>query len=195
LPAETPPGFAAAPVIDELGTTPTPPAPLPAAAARGLHFFWWLAAAVLGLDQVTKALIRAHLQQFDSVTIIPNLLDFTHVENNGVAFGYFNDTALPFKGGLTSALAIIALIGIGLYARHIRREELMARIGLSLILGGAVGNLIDRLRVGYVDDFVDVYVRGWHFWAFNVADASITIGAILVFLDLLLVARHASDPV
>lgn len=71
----------------------------------------------------------------------------------------------------------------------------MARIGLSLILGGAVGNLIDRLRVGYVDDFVDVYFRGWHFWAFNVADASITIGAILVFLDLLLVARHASDSV
>jgi signal peptidase II len=198
LPAETPPGFAAAPVFDERAATPTPPnppAPPPAAPARGLHFFWWLSAAVLGLDQLTKALIRAHLQPFDSVTIIPNLLDFTHVENNGVAFGYFNDTALPFKGGLTSALAIIALIGIGLYARHIRREELMARIGLSLILGGAVGNLLDRLRVGYVDDFVDVYVRGWHFWAFNVADASITIGAILVFLDLLLVARHASDSV
>ena len=67
--------------------------------------------------------------------------------------------------------------------------------GLSLILGGAVGNLIDRLRQGYVVDFVDVYWRGWHFWAFNVADASITIGAMLVFLDLLLVTRHASHSV
>jgi signal peptidase II len=90
---------------------------------------------------------------------------------------------------------MVALVGIGFYARHIRREEWAARLGLSLILGGAVGNLIDRLRVGYVVDFVDAYVRDWHFWAFNVADASITIGAILVFLDLLLVSRHASDSV
>ena len=192
MPAETPPGLEPASVTtDREGAAPQAGPP----PARGLHFFWWLAAGVLAVDQATKALVRAHLPEFDSVRVIPNLMDFTHVQNKGVAFGYLNDTALPFKGGLTAALAIVALIGIGLYARHIRREEWMARIGLSLILGGAVGNLIDRLRVGYVDDFVDVYFRGWHFWAFNVADASITIGAILVFLDLLLVARHASDSV
>lgn len=190
MPADTPPDLD--PVAPTAGETP---APTPPPVRRGLHFFWWLAAAVLGLDQASKALVRARLPEFDSVQVIPNLMDFTHVQNNGVAFGYLNDTVLPFKGGLTAALAIVALVGIGLYARHIRREEWMARIGLSLILGGAVGNLIDRLRVGYVDDFVDVYFRSWHFWAFNVADASITIGAILVFLDLLLVARHASDSV
>ena len=71
----------------------------------------------------------------------------------------------------------------------------MARLGLSIILGGALGNLIDRVRLGYVTDFVDAYWGTWHFWAFNVADASITIGAILVFADLLLVSRHASHPV
>ena len=70
-----------------------------------------------------------------------------------------------------------------------------ARVGLSLILGGALGNLIDRFHAGYVLDFVDVYWRGWHFWAFNVADASITIGAVLVFVDLLLVRRHVPHPV
>jgi signal peptidase II len=64
-----------------------------------------------------------------------------------------------------------------------------------MILGGALGNLLDRVRVGYVLDYVDVAWRGWHFWAFNVADASITIGAILVFLDLLLVTRHAPHSV
>jgi signal peptidase II len=102
---------------------------------------------------------------------------------------------LPFKPWVTTALAGLALAGIAFYARHVRHDERLARIGLSLILGGALGNLIDRLRQGYVIDFVDVYFRGWHFWAFNVADASITIGAFLVFLDLLVVSRHASHPV
>lgn len=173
--------------------------PAPAASAvaprRGIHLYWWASLAVLAADQATKALVRANVPVFTSVTIIPSFLDFTHVQNKGVAFGLLNDVTLPFKGGLTSALAMVALVGIGFYARHIRREEWAARLGLSLILGGAVGNLIDRLRVGYVVDFVDAYVRDWHFWAFNVADASITIGAILVFLDLLLVSRHASDSV
>jgi signal peptidase II len=182
------------------------PAELPAAAPatatavaatgrRGIHLYWWASFAVLAADQLTKALVRAKLPIASSVTIIPSFLDFTHVQNKGVAFGLLNDVNLPFKGGLTSALAMVALVGIGFYARHIRREEWAARLGLSLILGGAVGNLVDRLRVGYVVDFVDAYVRDWHFWAFNVADASITIGAILVFLDLLLVSHHASDSV
>ena len=76
-----------------------------------------------------------------------------------------------------------------------RAEEWLARLGLSLILGGAVGNLIDRVRQGFVIDFVDVYWQGWHFWAFNVADAAITVGATLVFIDILFVNRHASHSV
>ena len=96
---------------------------------------------------------------------------------------------------ITAALAGLALFGIALYARHIRRDEWTARIGLSLILGGAIGNLVDRVWRASVVDFVDVYWSGWHFWAFNVADAAITIGAVLVFLDLLLVTRHAPHSV
>jgi len=133
----------------------------------------------------------------DTTTIIPGLLDFIHVRNSGVAFGILNEARMPerLKSILTTALATCALLGIGLYARHIRQHEKLARVGLSLILGGAIGNLIDRVRVGYVLDYVDVYWRGWHFWAFNIADASITIGAILVFVDLLLVTPHASHSV
>jgi signal peptidase II len=190
LPADTPPS----PTVDAdlPGTVPAAPA---AIAPGGIHLFWWVSLAVLALDQISKALVRTHLPEFDSVSIVTNLIDFTHVENKGVAFGLLNDAPLPFKSGFTSALALVALVGIGLYAKHLRKEEWVARLGLSLILGGAVGNLIDRLRVGYVVDFVDVYWRTWHFWAFNAADASITIGAFLVFLDLLLVSRHASDSV
>ena len=158
---------------------------------------WWLCLSVVIADQVAKVIVRATLAPFDSVTIIPGLLDFIHVRNAGVAFGILNDAPMDhwLKAVLTTGLAGLALLGIGFYARQVHQHERLARIGLSLILGGAVGNLLDRMRVGYVLDYVDVYWRSWHFWAFNVADASITIGAVFVFMDLVLVTRHASHSV
>ena len=161
----------------------------------GISF--WLCGLVIAADQISKGLVRASLAPFETRTIVPGVVDFIHVQNRGVAFGILNDSPLDdqFKAVLTTALATLALVGIAFYARQVQHHERLARIGLSLILGGAIGNLIDRLTVGYVLDYVDVYWSGWHFWAFNVADASITIGAILVFLDLLLVNRHASHPV
>lgn len=163
----------------------------------GFRLYWWLSLVVVLSDQITKAIVRATLPLYDSVPVISGFVDFIHVPNSGVAFGLLNDLKLDarVKAVLTSALAALALVGIGFYARHVRHHERVARVGLSLILGGAIGNLIDRLRAGYVVDFVDVYWGDWHFWAFNVADASITVGATLVFIDLLLVSRHASHPV
>lgn len=149
-----------------------------------------LAGAVIGLDQVTKWLVVRALGVYDSVTIIPRWLDLTYVRNTGLAYGVLNESSMPYKPLLTGALAVAALAGIGLYAWHIKPHERWARLGLSLILGGAIGNLIDRARLGYVVDFVDVYRGAWHFWAFNVADAAITVGAICVFIDLLLGTRH-----
>ena len=174
-----------------------PPAGVAAAPAprRRGQLIWWLTGGVIAADQVTKALVLEHLPVLDARPLIAGVVDLVHVRNYGVAFGVLNDVDLPFKGVITVGLALAALIGIALYVRHVPPEEKMARLGLSLILGGALGNLIDRARQGYVIDFVDVYVRDWHFWAFNVADASITIGAFLVFLDLVLGKRHASNPV
>lgn len=172
---------------------PAPPLAAEAPAVRGvgaIRIYWWVSVAAIAADQLAKALVRAFLPIYDSKTIIPGVLDLIHVHNEGVAFGLLNDMHLPFKGWITTALAALALIGIGFYARHVRPEERLARIGLSLILGGAIGNLADRLRQNYVIDFMDVYWRGWHFWAFNIADACITIGAIFVFIDLLFVTRH-----
>jgi signal peptidase II len=156
---------------------------------------WWLTIAIIGADQITKALVRGSVALFDSRPLVPGFVDLAHVRNEGVAFGLFNASTLPYKWVLTTALALAALTGITYYARHLRGGEKIARIGLSMILGGALGNLIDRLWAGYVLDFVDVYWRGWHFWAFNVADACIFIGAVLVFVDLLLVKPHASHSV
>jgi signal peptidase II len=157
--------------------------------------FWKTALTVVVLDQITKYLVRSMLPLFDSVTVIPGLLDLTYVQNRGVAFGLLNNLDLPFQGVITGSLALAALGGIVYYARHVRYEERLARLGLSLILAGAGGNLIDRFTLGFVVDFVDFYWNTWHFWAFNVADAAISVGAVLVFADLLIVRRDASDSV
>lgn len=155
----------------------------------------WIAAILIVADQITKALVHASLGLYDSVTVIPGLLNLVHVRNEGVAFGLLNATNLPYKSVITAALAVVASGAIALYYTQLQPHEKWARLGLACILGGAIGNLIDRVRQGYVLDFVDVYWDTWHFWAFNVADSAITIGAILVFVDLLLVKPHASDSV
>lgn len=169
-----------------------PGAPLPRASST--QFFAGVVAVIV-LDQLVKLAVVRALPVYDSVTVIPHLVDLTYVRNSGVAFGLLNDSSMPFKGVLTTALALVALGGIAMYARQLQAHERWARWGLMMILGGAFGNLIDRVRLGYVVDFVDVYWRNWHFWAFNVADAAITVGAILVFFDLLLGNRHASRSV
>jgi signal peptidase II len=152
--------------------------------------------SVVVLDQITKMLVRAMLPLTGHVTIIPNVLDFTHVQNTGAAFGLLNAADFPYKSGVMIVIAALALIAISLYARQLGSHERLSRYGLALILGGAFGNLIDRTISGYVIDFVDVYWHEAHFWAFNVADAAITVGAVLVLLEMLGLGRqHASHPV
>jgi signal peptidase II len=155
----------------------------------GLPF--WLGGGIVTLDQATKALVRWKLDLHDSVTILPGVLDITHVQNTGAAFGILNATDLPYKPALMLVVALAAFVAIAYYASRLGAQEMLARTGLTLVLAGAVGNLIDRAVAGFVTDFVDVYWRGWHFWAFNVSDAAITVGAGLVILDLLLAGRHA----
>jgi signal peptidase II len=152
---------------------------------------------VVAIDQITKEIVRRALPlNADPVQIIPGLLDFTHVQNTGAAFGLLNAADFPYKTAVMIAIAGIALLAIAAYATQLGFHERIARLGLSLILGGAFGNLIDRAVFGHVVDFVDVYWGTKHFWAFNVADAAITIGAILVLLDMIgLGRRHASHPV
>lgn len=156
---------------------------------------WWLIAVVVVADQVSKLLVQAYIPLFDTLTIIPGLLDLIHIHNAGVAFGIMNDVEHPYRAALTTALALVALAGIVYYARQVHPSERLARTGLSLILGGAVGNLIDRIRLGHVVDFIDVYRGDWHFWAFNVADAAISCGAVLIFIELFFAGRHASHSV
>ena len=108
--------------------------------------------------------------------------ELTQAVLEGVAFGLLNSADLEYKAVITTTLALVALAGIAIYARQLRMHERLARLGLACILGGAIGNLIDRARQGYVLDFVDVYWKSWHFWAFNVADAAIFGGVAVLVL-------------
>ena len=145
----------------------------------------WLSVAVVAIDQLTKAMVRATLPLHDSRTLIPGLVDFTHVRNTGAAFGFLNAVDFPFKTVVIALIATAALIGVGMYAASLAHHQLIARVGLALIIGGAAGNLLDRVIAGSVVDFVDVYWRNWHFWAFNIADSAITIGVAIMILDML----------
>ena len=149
-----------------------------------------IAGAIVVIDQMVKAVVRTQLDYGDSVVVIPDLLNLTRVHNTGAAFGMLNAMNFPFKSVIMTLLPLAALAMLAIYAATLPREQRLSRLGLAFVLGGAAGNLIDRVTVGYVLDFVDAYWGTWHFWAFNVADASITAGVGLMILDLMGVGRH-----
>ena len=148
-----------------------------------------LGGTVAILDQTTKAVVRAVLPLYDSIEIIPGLLNFTHARNYGVAFGFLNNVNFPFKTAFMTLVALTALTAISIYAMRSDIPRMTAKIGV------AVGNLIDRVTAGYVVDFIDFYWRGWHFWAFNVADAGITVGASLLIIDMIWMDRNVSETI
>lgn len=158
-------------------------------AFRGRASELWVAALIVVLDQATKALVRAKLPLHESVTVIPGFFDLTHVRNTGAAFGMLNNIEFEYKPLVMVLVAVVALAAVAAYAFTLPPAQRVARFGLALILGGAIGNLIDRATTGFVVDFVDVYWRGLHFWAFNVADSAITVGVMLMLLDVLGVGR------
>lgn len=149
----------------------------------------WIVVAVAVLDQVVKALVRPRLDPFESIPVIAGFFSLTRVHNTGMAYGLLNGIDFPFKTALIACVQTTALIGLAFYAAALAPRQRLTRVGLSFVIGGAVGNLIDRLTSGYVLDFFDFYWGGWHFWAFNIADASITIGVALMILDLLTTGR------
>jgi len=150
-----------------------------------------LVAAVVVADQVTKALVRREIPLHDSVPVVPGVLNLVHVRNTGAAFGVLNDVHFPGKTAAVALLATGALVAIAFYAARVSSHERLARLGLALIIGGALGNLVDRLVIGSVVDFVDVVIGTWHFWAFNVADAAITVGVAAMLADMMGINRHA----
>src|SRR5581483_9313613 len=131
-----------------------------------------ISAGVVVLDQVTKWFAVKFLIQHAGVAIAP-FLNLTLVYNRGAAFGFLNDAA-GWQNAFFIGIALVACGVIVYLLSRLASDERMVALGLALILGGAAGNLVDRLRYGYVVDFVDVYYRTWHWPAFNLADSAIT---------------------
>jgi len=153
-------------------------------ASRGALSSAWrwfaLAAAVVLADQITKALVLARFALGERLELT-GFFNMVLVYNKGAAFSFLSDAA----GWQTPALIVFALAAIGVVGTFIVRSpgRRLLCTGLALILGGALGNLIDRLRFGQVVDFLDFHVGAWHWPAFNVADSAITIGAVLIILE------------
>jgi signal peptidase II len=144
-----------------------------------------LLSAVVLLDQVTKAILVRSLPLHEYVPLIDGLLSLSHVHNRGAAFGVLSDASLPYQPVLLSMLSIAALLAIAYYFARLPASARLPRVALALVLGGALGNLIDRVRLGHVVDFIHVYWRE-HAWPdFNVADSAITVGVVLLILDIL----------
>jgi signal peptidase II len=152
----------------------------------------WLPVLIVVIDQITKALVRSSVPLNSSVPVVQGFLDFTHVQNTGTAYGFLDQVDFPFKTAVIACFATAALIGVGFYSASLAHQQVVARVGLALIIGGAAGNLVDRVITGSVVDFVDVYWRSHHFWAFNVADSAISIGVVVMIADMLGIGTHVS---
>lgn len=157
---------------------------------RGYSFQLAVAGLIVVADQITKLLIRRDFELYDTTPVIPNLFSLTRIHNTGAAFGLLDGVDLPFKTGLLALVSVAALVGLVMFAVSLPQIHRLAHVGVALVVGGAAGNLIDRVWLGYVVDFVDVYWGTWHFWAFNVADSAITVGMALIILDQIGVGRH-----
>ncbi len=141
-----------------------------------------ISSLVIILDFFTKKLIVAKVPFYESIAVLP-FLRIVHIENKGAAFGLFSSLG----NSVFMAVAVFAVVTIVFYLlKHSQGKEVYA---LSLIIGGAIGNLIDRIRIGKVIDFIDFYIGDWHWPAFNVADSALTIGIVLFIWSNLLVKR------
>lgn len=141
----------------------------------------WLSLVVIALDQITKQLVVRHLDWYDVVPVVPHL-NLVHMKNTGAAFSMLSNAPPAFFVILGSAVSL----GILWWLRRNPRGQTVLAAALSLVMGGALGNVIDRVTRGHVVDFIDFYVGSWHFAAFNVADIAISIGTGLLILDMFL---------
>ncbi len=155
---------------------------LPKPGASALQWFV-LAAVVVGLDQWTKTVALSQLDYATPVPVLP-ILNMTLHFNTGAAFSFLSDAG-GWQRWFFSAVAGIASAVIAVWLTRLRPQETLLAASLSLILGGAIGNLCDRLQFGYVVDFISVHYHAWYYPTFNVADSAVTVGAVLMILDTL----------
>jgi signal peptidase II len=151
----------------------------------GRSAYLWIAGVIVALDQVTKALVDDFMTLHESRTIVEGLVRLTYVQNRGAAFGILSEAGLPYQSLMFSVVSLLALLAIALYAWRMPVQSRLPQTALAMVMGGAVGNLLDRARLGYVIDYVDMYWGPHHWPAFNVADSAISVGVALLVIDIL----------
>jgi signal peptidase II len=159
--------------------------------ANGVRmYFYLISAAIVLLDQLSKLLVVRDMRLGQSVPILPGFFDLTFVLNPGAAFSLFATLPERIRNPFFVLISIAAAVLIVVYRSRYLRENRLASASLSLVLGGAIGNLIDRLRYGVVVDFLDAHVADYHWPVFNVADSAISVGVTLLLLEMILEWRR-----
>ena len=141
----------------------------------------WLSLLAVLLDQWSKLAIADSMQLYQSIPIMP-YFNLTYVHNTGAAFSFLSEAG-GWQRWFFAGLALVISAVIAVWLARLKQHETLLAVALSLVLGGAMGNLIDRLAYGYVIDFLDVYYQTWHWPAFNIADSAITLGVILMLVE------------
>jgi signal peptidase II len=152
-----------------------------------------IAAAVFALDRLSKWIVESNISSMDTVRVIPGLFNIVRSENRGMAFGIMNDSTNEWRTTLLLVLSAAAVVFVTAMLWSAHRLDRSTFWGLTLILGGAAGNVFDRAVWGRVTDFLDFYVRDYHWHTFNVADSAIVIGSGLLLLELLRPKRQAAN--
>lgn len=146
---------------------------------------WLPVLLVIALDQITKLAVIRSLRPYESIPVIPGFFNLVHVRNPGIAFGLLSQLGTLWSSLLLSSLTAAALILLVLWWARLKEDDHRTAFGLSLVIAGAIGNLIDRLRFGEVVDFLDFFIAAYHWPAFNVADSAVTVGTLWVAWSIL----------
>jgi signal peptidase II len=153
-----------------------------------------LGVMIVVVDQVTKYWIMQSMRLHESIPIIPNLFSLTYIRNPGAAFGLLAGSSNAFRMVFFGITSLFALALLGTILLRLPEKDWMGQLSIAGILGGAIGNLIDRLRFGEVIDFLDVYVESYHWPAFNVADSAITVGVACLIMHFAFERKETALP-
>lgn len=141
-----------------------------------------LSLAIVVLDQVTKVYVMETMRLHESIPVIANFFSITYIRNPGAAFGFLSTSSSSFRFVFFGITSVFAVGLLGTILVRMPKDDWVGRLSVAGILGGAIGNLLDRLRYGEVIDFLDFYINGYHWPAFNVADSAITVGVVFLIL-------------
>ena len=141
----------------------------------------WLTLIILVLDQWSKIAVDSTMALYESISLLP-YFNLTYVRNEGAAFSFLSEAG-GWQRWFFAIIAFVISIVLAIWLSRLKKHETLLALALSLVLGGAIGNLIDRVAYGYVIDFLDVYYQSWHWPAFNIADSAISVGVFLMLLE------------